>query len=161
MWVEKISKVIFANTVIKSHYLVSPEQSIQHYEWRFIPVNMTMVITSSSYPFSITPLMMTSSTKVTSTPKSSTMSMAKTTWTIKLWLMQLTEKCQWKKKQIVELSDEEDEEEKGKKNKNNNMEDDSKVNKIQKRTYKILTDSLQDLETAKANFFHCSIGKRN
>ena len=60
----------------------------------------------------------------------------------------------------MELSNEEDEEKKGRKNTNNNMNDDSKVDKIKKK-YKILLDSLQDLETAEANFCHCSVGKKN
>ena len=55
-----------------------------------------------------------------------------------------------KKKQLMELSDEENEEENGEGKKTNHMEDDSKVNKIKKRKQKILLDSLQDLETAEA-----------
>ena len=41
----------------------------------------------------------------------------------------------------------------------NNMKNDLKVNKI-KKEIQILMDSLQDLETAEADFFQCSIRKR-
>ena len=60
----------------------------------------------------------------------------------------------------MELSDEENEEGKREEKNKNNTEDDSKMNKI-KRKYKILMNSLQNLETAEANFCQCSIGKRN
>ena len=76
-----VSKAIFAKTLIDSQYLVSPRQSIQHFEWSFMPVNMTVVLTPSPHPFSISLPTMLSSAKVTSTSKSSTMSMAKITVT--------------------------------------------------------------------------------
>ena len=53
--VETKSKAVFANSLIDSQYLLSPGQSIEHYKWRLTPVNMTVVFTSSSHPFSISP----------------------------------------------------------------------------------------------------------
>ena len=47
MKVGTISMAVFAKALIKSQYLVSPGHSIEHYEWRFMPVNMTEVFTSS------------------------------------------------------------------------------------------------------------------
>ena len=78
-----ISKAIFAKTLIDSQYLVSPGQGVQHYEWRFMPMKMILVLTSSSYPFSISPSTKPYSIKVTSTCKSSTTPMAKATGTNK------------------------------------------------------------------------------
>ena len=84
-----ISKDIFSKTLIKSHYLVSPGQSIQHYEWRFMPMNMNIVFPLLPFPISIHSTTMPSSTKVTSTT-----SMAKTTGTNK----DVTETTKKKKK---------------------------------------------------------------
>ena len=47
-----VSKAIFAIALIKSQYLISPGQIIQHYEWRFISVNMNVVF--PPLPFLIT-----------------------------------------------------------------------------------------------------------
>ena len=75
MQVGKVSKAIIAKALIDSQYLVSPRQSDENYEWNFMPGNMTVVLTSSSYPFSISPSTMPASTKVTSTLYSSTSSL--------------------------------------------------------------------------------------
>ena len=78
MQVGTVSKAIFAKTLIDSQYHFSPRESVCYYEWGFMTVNITVVLTPSSNPFSIRAPMMPSSTKVTSTSKSSTTSMAKT-----------------------------------------------------------------------------------
>ena len=46
MQIGTIFKAIFAKDLIKSKCLVSPGQSIQQYEWRFMPVNMNVVYLS-------------------------------------------------------------------------------------------------------------------
>ena len=46
MQVGTICKAIFLKTLIKSQYLVSPGQSIQHYVLKFMPMNMNIVFTS-------------------------------------------------------------------------------------------------------------------
>ena len=38
VWVWMIFKTIFSKTLIDSQYLVSPGQSVEHYEWRFMPI---------------------------------------------------------------------------------------------------------------------------
>ena len=81
--VKTISKAIFLKTIIKSKYLVFPGQSIQHYEWRFMPVNMNDIFPPPSYPISTSKTKMPSSNKLKSTSKLSTTSMAKTTGTNK------------------------------------------------------------------------------
>ena len=78
-----VSKAIFSRNIIDSKYLVSSAQSIQHFEWRFMPMNITVVLTSSSYLFSISSPTMPSLTKVTSTLYLSTSSVVKLTGTNK------------------------------------------------------------------------------
>ena len=98
------SKAIISKTLINNHYLVSPGQSIEHYGWRFMPVNMNVSIIST---------IMHTSTKATSTLKFSTISMAKTTGTNKAVSdaskrETSTEIMKKKNKPIMELSDEEE-----------------------------------------------------
>ena len=89
-------------------------------------MNMNIVFSPSPFPISISFTTMHSSTKVTSTYKSSTTSMAKTIGTNKDTIETMKKKNKW----IIEQSDEEDEEEKREEKNTNNMENDSKVNKI-------------------------------
>ena len=55
MQVGTVSKAIFAKMLIDSQYLILFGQSIEYYEWRFMPLNTTVVLISSSDPFSISP----------------------------------------------------------------------------------------------------------
>ena len=114
MKIGKISNAIFSNTCIKSHYLVSPEQSIQQYEWRSMLINMNVAYSPMSFLISTNSTAMPFSTKVTLTFNLSITSMAKTAGTNKD-VAKTTEK---KIKQIMQLSDkkeeEEEEEEEGK-----------------------------------------------
>ena len=55
---------IFEKALVESQYIVSCRWSIEHYEWRFIPVNMKVAVTWSSDLFSISPSTMPSSIKV-------------------------------------------------------------------------------------------------
>ena len=129
-----------------------------------MPVNVNIVFPPSAFLISISSTTMPSSTKATSTSALSTTSMAKTTETNKAVTdassretsMEIKKK---KKKQIMDLSAEVDEE-REEKSSNNNMQYDLKVNKV-KRKYKILMDSLQDMETAEADFCQCSIRERS
>ena len=77
------SKAIISNTLIESHYLVSPGQSIQQYEWRFMLMNVNIVFPPMPFPISTSSTTMPSSTKAMSTFKLSTTSMAKATRTDK------------------------------------------------------------------------------
>ena len=104
-------------TLIDSQYLVSLGQGVEHYEWRFASMNMTVVLSSSSYPFPISPPTMPSSTKVISTSYSSASSVVKSTETNKHESDSRdkegsTQIMKKKKKQILELSNEENKEEK-------------------------------------------------
>ena len=124
-----MSKTLFVNALMENQYLVSPAQSIQHYEWRFMPVPLP-------FPISISSTTMPSSRKITSTSKLSTTLMAKAKGTNKAVTdasnretSNETTKQKKKKKQIMEISEEEKGEEKST---NNDMEDDSKFTKLKK-----------------------------
>ena len=99
-----VSKAIFAKTLIDSQHLISPGQSVEHYEWRFMPMSMTVVQVLPHNPFFISPSTMPSSTKVLSTLYSSKKSDVKSVGISKA-VMQTMKK---KEKQIMELSDEEE-----------------------------------------------------
>ena len=58
------SKAIFPRNLIDNQYLVSLGQSVEHYEWRFMPMNMTIMFTLPHNSFFISPTTMLSSTKV-------------------------------------------------------------------------------------------------
>ena len=133
--VETVSMAISPRNLTNNHYHVSPGQSLEFYEWRFMKISMIVVSRPLPNPFSNSSSNMPSSPKGTSTPKSSTTSMEKLKGTIKTasnssngeTSMEIMKK---EKEQMIKISDEKDKEEKREvKDTNNNKEDDPKVNK--------------------------------
>ena len=92
--VETIYKANFTKTPIKSQCLVSPGQSLQQDKWRFMPVNMNVYFTSSSYPLSISSSAMPFQPKLLQLLNHQPHQWQKQQEKIMLLLMQATEKCQ-------------------------------------------------------------------
>ena len=147
MKIGTISKVIFSKTLIKSHHLVSPGQSIQKgNEWRFMPFNMNLAFPPMLFPISTSFITMPSSTKATSTSKSLTTLSAKQQEQIHTW------QRPWKGKKLWSYQMKRKRKRKGKAKKKYEWHG----RWLKSEWHK---NFLRDLETEEASFCQWSVGK--